>query len=155
MITDDVKLGEGVRIFQNDLVILYGCTIGNETLIGPFVEIQKNVEIGARCKISSHTFICDGVIIEDEVFIGHGVMFTNTIMPYATNEDGSMQINGDWELGKTQVKKRASIGNNATILSGIQIGENAIVGAGAVVTKDVPPRTIVVENPARILSKSD
>jgi len=154
-VNDDVKLGSNVKIFHADLVNLYGCTIGDETKIGTFVEIQKNVAIGARCKVSSHTFICEGVVVEDEVFIGHGVMFTNDIYPRATNEDGSLQTEANWSVIKTLVKRRASIGSNATILAGITIGENAIIGAGAVVTCDVPAHTTVVGVPARIVGKSD
>lgn len=145
----DVHLGEGVKIFQPELVNLYGCTVGSETRIGAFVEIQKNAFIGAHCKISSHTFICEGVTVEDEVFIGHGVMFTNDLYPRATNEDGSVQSSEDWEVVKTLVKRRASIGSNATILAGIIIGENALVGAGSVVTRDVPDHAIVAGVPAR------
>jgi UDP-2-acetamido-3-amino-2,3-dideoxy-glucuronate N-acetyltransferase len=145
----DVRLGEGVKIFQPELVNLYGCTVGSETKIGAFVEIQKNAVIGARCKISSHTFICEGVTIEDEVFIGHGVMFTNDLYPHATNEDGSAQTEADWELVKTLVKRRASIGSNATILAGVTIGENALVGAGSVVTRDIPDYAVVAGVPAR------
>src|SRR2546426_4259041 len=142
-IAPDVRLGEGVKIFQPDLVNLYGCEIGNDTKIGAFVEIQKNAVIGARCKISSHTFICEGVVIEDEVFVGHGVMFTNDLFPRATNEDGELQSEADWEVVRTTVKRRASIGSNATVLAGITIGEAALVGAGAVVTHDVANCAIV------------
>jgi acetyltransferase-like isoleucine patch superfamily enzyme len=148
-ISADVRLASGVKIFQPELVNLYGCTIGAETRIGAFVEIQKNAVIGARCKISSHTFICEGVTIEDEVFIGHGVMFTNDARPRATNEDGTVQTDADWVVMKTTVKRRASIGSNATILAGVIIGENALVGAGAVVTRDVPDHAIVAGVPAR------
>ena len=147
----DVRLGEGVKIFQPDLVNLYGCTVGNDTRIGAFVEIQKNAVIGARCKVSSHTFICEGVTVEDEVFIGHGVMFTNDLYPRASNEDGSVQSEADWLVVKTLVQRRASIGSNATILAGVTIGENAMVGAGAVVTRDVPAHAIVAGVPARIV----
>ena len=150
-IASDVFLGEGVKIFQPDLVNLYGCTIGPDTKIGAFVEIQKNATIGARCKISSHTFICEGVTIEDEVFVGHGVMFINDRYPQATNEDGSLQTETDWQVEKTRVKRRASIGSNATIISGITIGEGALVGAGAVVTHDVPDHSIVAGVPARVV----
>jgi len=150
-IADNVSLGQGVRIFQPDLVNLYGCTIGSETRIGAFVEIQKRVVIGKRCKISSHTFICEGVTVEDEVFIGHGVMFTNDLYPRATNKDGSLQSEADWPLVETHVKQRASIGSNATILAGVTIGAHALVGAGAVVTHDVPDYAIVVGVPARII----
>src|SRR5882672_10138248 len=142
-IASDVSLGRDVRIFQPELVNLYGCTIAAETKIGCFVEIQKNASIGARCKISSHTFICEGVTIEDEVFVGHHVCFTNDLMPRACNPDGSLQTEKDWKVLPTIVKRRASIGSGAVILCGITIGEGAMVGAGAVVTKDVPARTIV------------
>ena len=149
-IASDVFLGEGVRIFQPDLVNLYGCTIGAETKIGAFVEIQKNASVGARCKISSHTFICEGVTIEDEVFIGHGVMFINDIYPRAINEDGELQTEADWRVVETRVKRGASVGSNATILAGITIGAYALVGAGAVVTRDVPDYSIVAGVPARV-----
>src|SRR5262245_63458871 len=134
----NVKLGKDVRIFQPDLVNLYDCVIGDETRIGTFVEIQVGAKIGSRCKISSHTFICEGVTIEDEVFVGHGVMFTNDRLPRATNADGSPQSESDWKLERTVVRKRASIGSNVTIVSGITIGTEALIGAGAVVTRDVP-----------------
>lgn len=150
-ITSDVKLGVGVRIFQPDLVNLYGCTIGDESKIGAFVEIQKNAFIGARCKISSHSFICEGVTIEDEVFIGHGVMFINDLYPRATTESGDLQTEADWQLIETRIKRRASIGSNATILAGVTVGEGAMVGAGAVVTHDVPDYAIVAGVPARII----
>ena len=150
-ISPDVMLGRDVRIFQPDLVNLYGCSIGDETRIGAFVEIQKNSSVGARCKISSHTFICEGVGIEDECFIGHGVMFTNDVYPSAVNRDGSLQTEADWQVIKTTVKKRASIGSNATIIAGVTIGEGALVGAGAVVTKDVPDFAIVAGVPARVI----
>lgn len=150
-IAADVKLGSDVKIFHPDLVNLYGCTIGDDTRIGTFVEVQKNAAIGARCKISSHTFICEGVLVEDEVFIGHGVMFTNDRRPRAANADGSLQTEADWTLESTRVKKAASIGSNATIVSGITIGAHALVGAGAVVTKDVPDHAIVAGVPARIV----
>ena len=148
-VAGDVRLGEGVKIFQPDLVNLYGCSVGSETRIGAFVEIQKNAVIGARCKISSHTFICEGVTVEDEVFIGHGVMFTNDLYPRATNEDGGVQTDADWVVVKTLVKRGASIGSNATILAGVTIGENALVGAGSVVTRDIPDHAIVAGVPAR------
>lgn len=152
-VAENVILGEDVRIFRPDLVNLYGCTIGSETRIGAFVEIQKNAVVGARCKISSHTFICEGVSIEDEVFIGHGVMFTNDPYPHATTDDGRLQTESDWRVVTTTVKRRASIGSNATILCGVTIGENALVGAGAVVTKDVPDHATVAGVPARIISR--
>ncbi|BAY94730.1 MULTISPECIES: acyltransferase [unclassified Tolypothrix] len=150
-INDDVKLGNNVKIFHTQLVNLYGCTVGDDTKIGTFVEIQKNVLVGSNCKISSHSFLCEGVIIEDEVFIGHGVMFTNDIYPRAANEDGSLKTEADWDVVETVVKKGASIGSNATILPGVTIGERAIVGAGAVVTTDVPDYAIVVGVPARVI----
>ncbi|MBD2309832.1 N-acetyltransferase [Chroococcidiopsis sp. FACHB-1243] len=150
-VKDDVKFGKNVNIFHPQLVNLYGCTIGDDTKIGTFVEIQKNTIVGSRCKISSHSFLCEGVAIEDEVFIGHGVMFTNDLYPQATNKDGSLQTEADWSVIKTLVKCRASIGSNATILPGVTIGEKAIVGAGAVVTHDVPNYAIVVGVPARII----
>src|SRR4029079_2382812 len=142
-IATDVTLGRDVRIFQPDLVNLYGCSIGAETKIGAFVEIQKNASIGARCKISSHSSVCEGVAIEDECFIGHGVMFTNDVYPSAVNADGSPQTEADSKVLNTVVQKRASIGSNATILAGVTIGESALVGAGAVVTRDVPNFAIV------------
>jgi UDP-2-acetamido-3-amino-2,3-dideoxy-glucuronate N-acetyltransferase len=150
-IATDVILGPDVRIFQPNLVNLYGCSIGAETKIGAFVEIQKNASVGERCKISSHTFVCEGVSIEDEVFIGHGVMFTNDVYPRAVNEDGTQQTETDWKVVKTTVKRRASLGSNATIIAGVTIGENALVGAGAVVTKDVPDFAIVAGVPARVV----
>jgi acetyltransferase-like isoleucine patch superfamily enzyme len=150
-IADSVSLGKDVRIFHPDLVNLYGCRVDDGTRIGTFVEIQKNASIGARCKISSHTFICEGVRIEDEVFIGHGVMFINDRFPRATNADGSPQSETDWSVEPTLVKSRASIGSNATIVSGIKIGIEALVGAGAVVTKDVPDYAIVAGVPARVI----
>jgi UDP-2-acetamido-3-amino-2,3-dideoxy-glucuronate N-acetyltransferase len=148
---NNVQLGENVKIFN--FVNAYGCSIGDGSKVGTFVEIQKGVSIGKNCKVSSHTFICEGVTIEDNVFIGHGVMFTNDLFPRATNPDGSPQTEADWKLIETFVKKGASIGSNATILCGITIGENALVGAGAVVTKDVPPNTIVAGTPARIMKE--
>ena len=150
-IAPDVTLGREVRIFQPDLVNLYGCSIGDESRIGAFVEIQKNAIIGARCKISSHSFICEGVEIEDECFIGHGVMFTNDVYPSAVNRDGTPQTEADWQVIKTKVKRRASIGSNATIIAGVTIGEGALVGAGAVVTDDVPDFAIVAGVPARVI----
>ena len=150
-IAPDVRLGKEVRINHPDLVNLYGCSVGDNTRIGAFVEIQKNAVVGARCKISTHTFICEGVIIEDEVFIGHGVMFINDLYPRATNPDGRPKTDEDWKVVKTRVKGRASIGSNATILAGITIGENALVGAGAVVTLDVPDHAIVAGVPAKVV----
>ncbi|RAM50356.1 MAG: N-acetyltransferase [Hapalosiphonaceae cyanobacterium JJU2] len=150
-INNDVKLGNNVKIFHPQLVNLYNCMIGDDTKIGTFVEIQKNVTVGNRCKISSHSFLCEGVILEDEVFIGHGVMFTNDLYPRATNEDGSLQIDDDWDVVETRVKRCASIGSNATILAGVTVGEKAIVGAGAVVTRDVPNYAIVAGVPARVI----
>lgn len=147
----NVKVGKGVRIFN--FVNAYGCSIDDNSKVGAFVEIQKGASIGKNCKISSHTFICEGVHIEDNCFIGHGVMFTNDLMPRATNPDGSAQTEADWKLIETFVKKGASIGSNATILCGITIGENAMIGAGAVVTKNVPANSIVVGNPASVLKK--
>jgi UDP-2-acetamido-3-amino-2,3-dideoxy-glucuronate N-acetyltransferase len=148
-IAETVKLGANVKVFHPDLVNLYGCTIGDDTKIGAFVEIQKGAAVGARCKISSHSFICEGVTIEDEVFIGHGVMFTNDRLPRATGADGRLLTEADWTVEPTRVKRRASIGSGATIISGVTIGEGALVGAGAVVTKDVPAYAIVVGVPAR------
>ena len=150
-ISENVKLGNKVQVFQPTLVNLYGCTIGDETKIGAFVEIQKNVTVGARCKISSHTFVCEGVEISDEVFVGHGVMFTNDLYPRATNLDGGLQTEADWRVEPTYVRRGASIGSNATIVAGITIGEGALVGAGAVVTKDVRPYAIVAGVPARVV----
>ena len=150
-IAADVRLGKGVKIFQPELVNLYGCAIGSETKIGPFVEIQKNASVGERCKISSHAFICEGVTIEDEVLVGHGVIFTNDPYPRAVNDDGTLQTEDDWALVSTLVKRRASIGSNATIMSGVTIGEGALVGAGAVVTRDVADYAIVAGVPARVL----
>jgi len=146
---NNVKLGKNTRIFN--FVNAYGCSIDDNSKIGAFVEIQKGAFIGKNCKISSHSFICEGVHIEDNVFIGHGVMFTNDLFPRATNPDGSPQSESDWKVIETKVKKGASIGSNATILCGITIGENALVGAGSVVTKDVPPGTIVAGVPAKII----
>lgn len=148
-IADDVILGEDVRIAG--FVNLYGCVIGDNSSIGPFVEIQRGASIGQRVKVQSHAFICSGVEIADEAFIGHGVMFTNDRFPRATRDDGTLQSSDDWECELTKVGNRASIGSNATILCGIVIGDNAIVGAGSVVVKDVPPNTIVAGNPARII----
>ena len=150
-ITADVKLGLGVRIFG--FVNLYGCEIGDESKIGTFVEIQKGAKIGRRCKISSHTFICEGVTIEDEVFIGHGVTFTNDLFPRATNPDGGLQTADDWKCIPTVVRRGAAIGSGATLLCGITIGERATVGAGSVVTRDVPAGAVVAGNPARVLRR--
>jgi|SRR6185503_529551 len=150
-IAPDVSLGKDVRIFQPELVNLYGCSIADETRIGAFVEIQKNAAIGARCKISSHTFICEGVTIEDHVFVGHGVMFTNDLYPSAVNADGSLQTEADWKVVETRVKTRAAIGSNATVMAGITIGEYSLIGAGAVVTRDVPDYAIVAGVPARVI----
>ncbi len=147
-IAPDVKLGENVKI--HNFVNLYGCEIGDNTKIGVFVEIQKNAKVGKNCKISSHTFICEGVTLEDDVFIGHSVVFINDTYPRATNGNGALQTEEDWKVEPIIVKKGASIGSNSTILSNVTIGENAIIGAGSVVTKDVPPNTIVAGNPARI-----
>ena len=152
-IAPDVKLGQNVKIFA--FVNLYGCTISDNTKIGTFVEIQKGAVIGKNCKISSHTFICEGVTIEDGVFIGHGVTFINDLYPRATTPDGQLQTEQDWKVIPTLVKKGASVGSGATILAGVTIGEGAIVGAGSVVTKDVPPRTVVAGNPARMLRRLD
>jgi acetyltransferase-like isoleucine patch superfamily enzyme len=146
-IAPDVKLGDGVKLSK--FINLYGCEIGAETKIGAFVEIQKNARVGRRCKVSSHTFICEGVEIEDHVFIGHGVTFINDSFPRATAAGGELQTEADWKVEKTVVKKGASIGSGSTILSNITIGENAIVGAGSVVTKDVPANSIVAGNPAK------
>ncbi len=145
---NNVTIGENVRIFN--FVNAYGCSIDDGSKVGAFVEIQKGATIGKNCKISSHTFICEGVHIEDNVFIGHGVMFTNDLFPRATNADGSQQTDADWHVIETTVKKGASIGSNATILCGITIGENSLIGAGSVVTKNVPPNTVVAGNPAKI-----
>ena len=148
-----MKLGQNVKLSK--FINLYGCEIGDDSKIGAFVEIQKNASVGKRCKISSHTFICEGVTIEDNVFIGHGVMFINDSYPRATAADGNLQTEADWKVERTVVKKGASIGSGATILSNVSIGENAIVGAGSVVTKDVPPGSIVVGNPAKVLRHID
>ena len=147
----NVKVGNGVRIFN--FVNAYGCSIDDNSKVGAFVEVQKGSTIGKNCKISSHTFICEGVHIEDNCFVGHGVMFTNDLFPRATNPDGSPQSEADWKLVETFIKKGASIGSNATILCGVTIGENAMVGAGAMVTKDVAPNTIVAGNPAKIIKQ--
>jgi acetyltransferase-like isoleucine patch superfamily enzyme len=150
-IAPDVKLGQDVRIFA--FVNLYGCEIGDETKIGTFVEVQKGAKIGARCKIGSHTFICEGVTIESGVFVGHSVTFINDRYPRATNTSGELQTEADWTCQTTVVKSGASIGSGATLLGGVIVGENAIVGAGSVITKDVPPNTTVAGNPARILQR--
>lgn len=148
-IAPDVKLGKGVQIYA--FVNLYGCEIGDGTKVGTFVEIQKGARIGKRCKLSSHTFICEGVTIEDECFIGHHVVFINDRFPSAVTEGGSLQTEADWKVIETRVCRRASIGSGAVILCGVTIGEGAIVGAGSVVTKDIPPNSVVVGNPARVL----
>lgn len=150
-ISYNVRLGAGVIIHHPELVNLYGCSVGADSRVGAFVEIQKNAQVGERCKISSHTFICEGVTIEDEVFVGHGVMFINDRFPRAANEDGSSQSEADWSVQPTLVKRRASIGSNATIMGGVTIGGGALVGAGAVVTKDVPDHGIVAGVPARLV----
>jgi acetyltransferase-like isoleucine patch superfamily enzyme len=151
-IAPDVKLGQRVRIFA--FTNLYGCEIGDDVKIGTFVEIQKGVRVGARCKISSHSFLCEGVRLEDEVFIGHGVTFINDRFPRATNGDGALQTEADWTCVPTQVKRRAAIGSGATVLCGVTIGEGATVGAGSVVTKDVPDGAVVAGNPARVLRRA-
>ena len=148
-ISEDVKMGKNVRLSK--FINLYGCAIGDETRIGAFVEIQKNASVGKCCKISSHTFICEGVVIEDNVFIGHGVMFINDSYPRATTFEGTPQTEADWKVEASVIRKGASVGSGATILSKANIGENAIVGAGSVVTKDVPPNSIVAGNPAKVL----
>jgi UDP-2-acetamido-3-amino-2,3-dideoxy-glucuronate N-acetyltransferase len=150
-IAPDVKLGKNVKIFA--FTNLYGCEIGDDTKIGTFVEVQKNARIGKRCKISSHSFVCEGVTIEDEVFLGHNVTFINDLYPRATKADGQLQTDADWDCRPTVVRRGASIGSSATLLCGVTIGENAVVGAGSVVTKDVPANTIVAGNPARVLRK--
>ena len=152
-IADDVRLGKNVRLSK--FINLYGCEIGDDTKIGAFVEIQKNARVGKCCKISSHTFVCEGVVIEDQVFVGHGVTFINDSYPRATAADGSLQTEEDWKVEPTVIKKGASIGSGATSLSNTIVGENAIVGAGSVVTRDVPPDAIVAGNPARILRYSN
>jgi len=151
-IADDVKLGDNVKLSK--FINLYGCSIGDNTKIGAFVEIQKNAFVGSNCKISSHTFICEGVTIEDNVFIGHSVTFINDKQPRATTPAGSLQTEADWIVEPTLVKKGASVGSGCTILSNVTIGENAILGAGSVITKDVPPNAIVAGNPAKILKKN-
>jgi acetyltransferase-like isoleucine patch superfamily enzyme len=148
-IATDVKLGRDVKLSK--FINLYGCEVGDETKIGAFVEIQKNAKVGKRCKISSHTFICEGVTIEDNVFIGHSVTFINDTFPRATTSNGGLQTEQDWSVERTLVKKGASIGSGTTVLSNVVIGENAIVGAGSVVTKDIPAHCIVAGNPAKVL----
>lgn len=150
-ISSDVKIGKDVKIY--DFTNLYGCEIGDDTTIGTFVEVQRGARIGRKCKISSHSFICEGVNIEDAVFIGHNVTFINDRYPAATNADGELQGKDDWECIPTIVRKGASLGSSSTILCGVTIGENSIVGAGSVVTRDVPPKVVVAGNPARILRK--
>lgn len=152
MIAADVQLADGVVIYQPDLVNLYGCRIGEGSRIGAFVEVQKDVEIGAHCKISSHSFLCSGVTLEDNVFIGHGVMFTNDIYPSAVNADGSPQTAEDWVCVPTRICRNASVGSNATLLCGIRVGVHALVGAGAVVTRDVPDYAIVAGVPAQVIA---
>ena len=152
-ISADVKLGNNVKLSK--FINLYGCEVGDETKIGAFVEIQKNARVGRRCKVSSHTFICEGVVIEDNVFIGHGVTFINDSFPRAVTAAGELQTEQDWKVEATLVKKGASIGSGATILSSLVIGEGAMVGAGSVVTRDVPPNAIVVGNPARLIRRAD
>lgn len=147
----NTELGDGVLVTHPDLVNIYGCTIGAGTKIGPFVEVQKNSTVGARCKVSSHTFVCEGVTIEDDVFIGHGVMFTNDLFPRATTEAGNAQTEADWTVVPTLIRRGASIGSNATIICGVTVGRAALVGAGAVVTRDVPDHAIVAGIPARVI----
>ena len=153
VVAPDVELGRDVKIYA--FVNLYGCRVGDETRIGTFVEIQKGASVGARCKISSHTFICEGVTLEDEGFVGHGVMFTNDRLPRATRPDGTPQTEEDWKLEATVVRRGAYIGSNATILCGLEIGERAVVGAGAVVTRSVPPGAVVAGNPARVIRNAE
>lgn len=148
-VANNVTLGSNVRIFHPDMVNIYGCTLGDDTTVGPFIEIQGGVTIGKRCKIQSHSFICEGVIIEDEVFVGHGVMFINDLVPRSTTETGDIKRASDWTLVTTRIGQRASLGSNSTIMGGITIGKNALIGAGAVVTKDVPDYAIVAGVPAR------
>jgi len=151
MIAEDVELAPGVVIFHPELVNLYGCRAGGGTKIGSFVEIQKGASVGPNCKISSHSFICEGVTIEDGVFVGHGVMFINDTYPSAVTDDGALQTDTDWQVVKTLVRSRASIGSNATILGGLTVGEGALIGAGAVVTRDVPAHAVVAGVPARVV----
>ena len=148
-IADDVKLGANVRLAK--FINLYGCEIGDDSKIGTFVEIQKGAHIGARCKISSHTFICEGVVLEDEVFVGHNVTFTNDLFPRSTNGEGRLQTESDWQCVPTRVQRGASIGSGATLLCGITVGPRAVIGAGSVVTRDVPADAVVAGNPARVL----
>ena len=155
MIADDVRFGDDAGAIQPDLVNLYGCQIGDRTRIGTFVEIQRGATIGADCKISSHSFVCSGVHIADGVFVGHGVMFTNDLHPRAINDDGSLQTEADWAMLSTHVGRGASIGSGATILPGLTIGDWAMIGAGSVVTKDVPAGAVVVGNPARVVAATD
>ncbi|MGE3063236.1 MAG: acyltransferase [bacterium] len=150
-IAESVKLGKDVRVFQ--FTNLYGCTIGDNTKVGAFVEIQKNAEIGKNCKISSHSFICEGVKIEDNVFIGHGVMFINDKYPRATTESGGLQTEADWSVEPTLIKRGASVGTNSVVLSNVTVGENSIIGAGSVVTRDIPDNVIAAGNPCRVLRK--
>jgi UDP-2-acetamido-3-amino-2,3-dideoxy-glucuronate N-acetyltransferase len=150
-VAPSVALGQNV--FLADFINLYGCTIGDNTKIGPFVEIQKNVTVGRNCKIQSHSFVCEGVTIEDEAFVGHGVMFINDRYPRSATESGSLQTEADWQVVPTTIKRGASLGSNATILCGVTVGEGAIVGAGSVVTRDVPAHTVVAGNPARVIKK--
>ena len=150
-IASNVELGENVVL--QDFINLYGCRIGDHTKIGPFVEVQRNAMVGRNCKIQSHSFICEGVTIEDEVFVGHGVMFINDRYPRAATDAGVLQAESDWTVVHTTVRKGASIGSNATILCGVTVGEGAIIGAGSVVTKDVPPRTVVAGNPAKVIRR--
>jgi UDP-2-acetamido-3-amino-2,3-dideoxy-glucuronate N-acetyltransferase len=153
MIADTVRLGKNVSIPQPQLVNLYGCSIGDGSKVGAFVEIQRGSTIGRNCKVSSHSFLCEGVTLEDGVFVGHGVMFTNDLYPRAVTADGELQTDADWQVVETRIKAGASIGTNATILAGVTVGEGAIIGAGAVVTKDVPRHTIVAGVPARVLRR--
>lgn len=150
---NNVRLGAGVKIFHPDLVNLYGCSVGDETKIGAFVEIQKNAVVGRRCKISSHTFVCEGVVIEDEVFVGHGVMFINDRYPRAT-ADGALQTEADWEVVPTRVRRGASLGSGVVVMCGVTIGEGAMIGAGAVVTRDVPDHATVAGVPARLVARA-
>jgi acetyltransferase-like isoleucine patch superfamily enzyme len=154
MIAPSVVLEEGVVIHQPDLVNLYGCRLGSGSRVGAFVEIQRNAVVGRNCKISSHSFLCEGVTLEDGVFVGHGVMFTNDLHPRAVNPDGSLQTDANWAVVPTLVKRRASIGSNATIIAGVTIGEGALIGAGAVVTRDVPDYAVVAGVPARVVGRA-